>query len=421
MPPASISMSGEERRRWSEPRARAEVRRALAAGALAVRTTRVDARVEPVRNGHRITATYRFEVLDRSRGSYLLLDYWACPFPIVEVETNVGEARDAGAELGEHLYIVDCAPPPPSVVTLTVVMEWPAAYVAGGERVVYLVVPDELPRVVSGATDVALTQPDVYVDTASPDRFTQVGLTHGRKGEDRSNGPHLQVALLPIDDLPLVEAGGLLFGGDAIAGAGKPRLVRVAEDFEAMFRFLGVHLGVAPLLRVAVLADSRAHDLFRPFGVVLVERPKGFGIGTDDLSLFRAQGVSHVTGIWWGAGVRVPGELGVAVSHGIAQAMVLRRLSVEQNGPDLEIMTGVMEQRAQMPLATDGSWADRAGKLGAEIALTLFDAMERAPQVPGELRMMTQEYWGHEVPAETVMRRLARVGVPIPSMRYDLM
>jgi hypothetical protein len=411
-------MGDESPYEWEEAHPQQEILRVLVAGALPVRTTRIDVGVEPSPTGYRVTARYRVEVIDPSRGSYLLLDYTTCPFPIVDVETVAGEVRDAGAELQERVFVIDCARPLEwSITTIRVVMEWPADLAVDGARVAFLVAPDLLPRVVTGPTESIPPQQPVHVEAIPPGQFTRVGLGLDTQGPTSGDESQLQVALIPADGIRLVEVNRILFGGDAVAGASEATLARAAREFETILGFLSAQFGVEPTLRLAVIADSRALELFEATGVVVASEPRRFGIGTDDLWFIRSQGVSHVAGIWWGAGVRMHGELGIAVAQGIAQAMVFRRLRVDQNQRDLRIVIQAARQMAETPLAGAASCVERVGKLGAEIALRLFEAMERGPAALAELRTMTREYWGHEVVPERVLRRLAAAGVSLPPTR----
>lgn len=390
----------------------------LTAGALDARTARVDVSVEPTWNGHKVTATYHVDVFDPRRGSYLLLDYKMCPFPVVDIESTGGEVRDAQAELGERVFVISCAEPREhTTTTIRVVMEWPIGLAGGDMRVAYLAVPDSIPRLVSRQTGGVRRQPPIHVEVIAPEQFVRASLGFVDHGAANGHEAQLQVVLLPARHVRSIGGTRIRFTGDAVIEASEATLARTAREFETMLGFLGAELGIEPTVQLAVIADSRATKFSEANGVVLAAVPDHFGIGTDDLRLFRSQGVLNVAGIWWGAGVRMHGELGIAVLSGIGQAMVFRRLTADQNERDLRIVLKGMRRLADKPLASAASAAERQSKVGIELALRLFEATERDPGVARELRKMTQEYWGHEVTADLVLHRLAAAGVSLPSTR----
>jgi hypothetical protein len=396
-------------------------RQALIAGALEAHLARIDVVIAPLWNGQKLTATYHVESVGSSRGSYLLFDYTTCPFPVVDIESTAGEARDGQADFGERVFVISCVERlVDSTATIQVVMEWPIGLAERDMRGAYLAVPDSLPRLVTPPTDSITRQPLVHVEMVAPEQFAHASLGFAGAPTENGDDAQLQVVLLPAQNVRSIRGSRIVFSGDAVTEASEATLARTAREFETMLGFLGAELGIEPTVQLAVIADSRATKISDANGVVLAAVPDHFGIGTDDLRLFRSQGVLNVAGIWWGAGVRMYGDLGIAVLSGIGQAMVFRRLTADQNERDLRVVLKGTRRLADMPLASGASAAERQSKFGIELALRIFEATQRDPGVARELRKMTQEYWGHEVTADLVLSRLAAGGVSVPSTRYGL-
>lgn len=276
----------------------ADERRALVSAALAVRASRIDVSVESLLNGYRIAATYDVEVLDRAQGSFLLIDYTSCPFPITEIETTVGQARDVGPEAQQRLFVIDCPRPIDSArLTIRVVMEWPAGHIADGVRIPYFVAPDHLPWVViGGRTETSHAQPALHL--SAPAHLRRVGLLPSGGNWVGDERPQLQVALLPDEYVIATTGRRMLFAGSGMQAASIQTLSRVEHELEEILTFHSSELGVDPAMRLAVVGEPSAAEFTRPMGAVLVADAEELGVGSNDFRLLASEGVALAAGIW---------------------------------------------------------------------------------------------------------------------------
>ena len=121
----------------------------------------------------------------------------------------------------------------------------------------------------------------------------------------------------------------------------------------------------------------------------------------------------HLASTWWAFGVRPSGRAGPAMALGLSHYAVMRWFAVM--GKDEELATEVdFSKQLVAKLEAEGTDKDPVAWRGMQIALILFAASKKGPEVGDELRRWCAEDWGRAVPVATLVRRLAQVGVWLP-------
>jgi hypothetical protein len=229
----------------------------------------------------------------------------------------------------------------------------------------------------------------------------------------------VQLALFDREDTECLEDGRVVLVGREVNQWPSGAREAIAKSRLRYVEYLGQELGV---LYDGPVVTAFGLDSIGPtfaFGPTMRGKPAWYGIGEDLLP--GGNSSTHVrmlSGIWWGAGVRVYGKVGAYLCMGIGGALGVRWLANHDTSSLLVHSAKVLMERAGCDKMGASPRVDDLSAVWGALALSLFHHLKHE-SIRDALQALTREYWGSVISDSAVIQRLLSWGVLVPQCMID--
>jgi hypothetical protein len=309
---------------------------------------------------------------------------------------------------------------------LRLTMRWYSKpYTKNPSALRFLILPDFIPpllgsdRIDRAPQGVAVVrQPRLTIADHLPSSITVAALRAKSIFSLESERP-LQLALFDREDTECLEDGRVVLVGREVIQWPSSLRQAIAKDRLRYLEYLGQELGV---LYDGPVVTAFGLDSLGPtfaFGPTMRGKPRWFGVG-DDLLPGGNSGthVRMLSGIWWGAGVRVYGKVGAYLCMGIGGALGVRWLAMHDTSSQLVASVKVLMERAGCDKMGANPAVDDLSTVWGALALSLFHHLKR-DTIREALQALTREYWGAVISESALIQRLLSWGVLVPQCMID--
>jgi hypothetical protein len=205
----------------------------------------------------------------------------------------------------------------------------------------------------------------------------------------------------------------LVLAGAGLGSLDPARRIAIRDRLLEIHAMLGAEFGRGDRVRSLAIYDHGADAFVRQPGQFSALDLKYLETTGTGRFLGERLMARHLASTWWAFGVRPAGRPGPAMALGLTHYAVMRWFAATGKHSALEAEVD-FAKRLITKLEAEGTALDPVAWQGMRVALALFDASIRGPEVTTELRRWCTDDWGRSVPVATLVKRLAKVGAWLP-------
>lgn len=320
----------------------------------------------------------------------LALSCESIPVSFQNITSTVGTVGEAVARNGMPTVTIDVGNGRPSEMMVSGYMEWVPSATNTLPWLPWFVIPDFLPS------------PDIAIPALQPNIFPHMGGNlRGLRFE--SGMPHrtMQLGLMEHSGMNLIRDGRLFIGSELPLSASQSQ--RAKQNVRRVNGLLEELFGLEPKVE-SLFAALTAPNLVRdPGGVVTAASPELVIPPAGRETIASRYLALQLARTWWGIGVRVPGDLGAVLTHGLCLWAAARLETRDGADSATHWLHGLRKD-----IRSD---VHRAQARAAGQALDLCSA-DRS-DVLRVVRTLTRKYWGWTVPWHVLVEEIRQeTGLP---------